>query len=139
MVKKKPAKRTDSQVPPVEVIDTEGALAARDDDDSEPEADEESEDPGDEEFAERDSDFELSEGADYDAEEVDADDGRRIASVSRAITRAQSSGDTALSLIDPLAAYMREVQRHPLLTREEEHHLAVLYHETGDVDAAKSS
>jgi RNA polymerase sigma-32 factor len=32
---------------------------------------------------------------------------------------------------------MREVQRHPLLTREEEHQLAVLYHETGDVDAAK--
>jgi RNA polymerase sigma-32 factor len=32
---------------------------------------------------------------------------------------------------------MREVQKHPLLTREEEHQLAVLYHETGDVEAAK--
>lgn len=38
---------------------------------------------------------------------------------------------------DPLAVYMREVRRHPLLTREEEHQLAVLYHESGDVEAAK--
>ncbi|MEN9579243.1 MAG: hypothetical protein RJA70_2252 [Pseudomonadota bacterium] len=38
---------------------------------------------------------------------------------------------------DPLAAYMREVQRHPLLNREDEHRLATLYFETGDVDAAK--
>ncbi len=31
---------------------------------------------------------------------------------------------------------MAEVTRHPLLTREEEHALAVKYHETGDVEAA---
>jgi RNA polymerase sigma-32 factor len=37
---------------------------------------------------------------------------------------------------DPLRAYMAEVSRHPLLTREEEHALAVRYRETGDVLAA---
>jgi len=37
---------------------------------------------------------------------------------------------------DPLRAYLAEVARHPLLSREEEHALAVHYRETGDVDAA---
>ena len=31
---------------------------------------------------------------------------------------------------------MAEIARHPLLSREEEHELAVRYRETGDVDAA---
>ncbi|HTN53449.1 MAG TPA: RNA polymerase factor sigma-32 [Anaeromyxobacter sp.] len=37
---------------------------------------------------------------------------------------------------DPLRAYMAEVARHRLLSREEEHALALRYRETGDVDAA---
>lgn len=37
---------------------------------------------------------------------------------------------------DPLAAYMAEVTRHPLLTREEEVALAKQYRDTGDVKAA---
>jgi RNA polymerase sigma-32 factor len=37
---------------------------------------------------------------------------------------------------DPLRAYLAEIARHPLLSREEEHELAVRYHETGDVEAA---
>jgi RNA polymerase sigma-32 factor len=37
---------------------------------------------------------------------------------------------------DPLRAYMAEVARHPVLTREEEHALAVRFQETGDVEAA---
>jgi RNA polymerase sigma-32 factor len=37
---------------------------------------------------------------------------------------------------DPLRAYMAEVARHPVLSREEEHALAVRYQQTGDVDAA---
>ena len=37
---------------------------------------------------------------------------------------------------DPLRAYMAEVQRHPVLSADEEHALAVRYRETGDVDAA---
>ncbi len=46
---------------------------------------------------------------------------------------ARASG---LSRSDPLSAYMAEVTRHPLLTREEEVALAQKYRETGDVKAA---
>ena len=49
---------------------------------------------------------------------------------------AAGAGATALSTQDPLAAYMRDVQRYPLLTPEEEHSLAVTYAQTGDVKAA---
>jgi RNA polymerase sigma-32 factor len=139
LVKKKPAKRMDSQPPEVEIIDTEGALSASDDELSEDSDENDAEsDEGADEFADTDGDLDMSEPDVYDGEDVDASDADHRGSVSRALTRAQTSTDgAALSLIDPLAAYMREVQRHPLLTREEEHQLAVLYHETGDVDAAK--
>jgi RNA polymerase sigma-32 factor len=46
------------------------------------------------------------------------------------------ASDGGLVRYDPLRAYMAEVARHPLLSREEEHALAVRYWETGDVDAA---
>jgi RNA polymerase sigma-32 factor len=43
---------------------------------------------------------------------------------------------SSLARYDALSAYMREVQRHPLLAPEEEHRLAVEYAKTGDVDIA---
>ena len=43
---------------------------------------------------------------------------------------------TSLARSDPLRAYMAEVSRHPLLSREEELALAELYARTGDRDAA---
>jgi RNA polymerase sigma-32 factor len=46
------------------------------------------------------------------------------------------SADGGLVRYDPLRAYMAEVSRHPLLSRDEEHALAVKYTRTGDVDAA---
>ena len=48
----------------------------------------------------------------------------------------EPAGGGGLVRYDPLRAYMAEVARHPLLSREEEHELAVRYRETGDVDAA---
>jgi RNA polymerase sigma-32 factor len=42
----------------------------------------------------------------------------------------------SLTRLDALQTYMREVQRHPLLTPDEEHDLAVRYSTTGDVAAA---
>jgi RNA polymerase sigma-32 factor len=48
----------------------------------------------------------------------------------------EASGGGGLVRYDPLRAYMAEVQRHPLLSREEEHDLAVKLRETGDVQAA---
>jgi RNA polymerase sigma-32 factor len=41
-----------------------------------------------------------------------------------------------LARVDPLQQYLREVQRHPLLTPQEEHDLAVQYVKTSDVGAA---
>jgi RNA polymerase sigma-32 factor len=41
-----------------------------------------------------------------------------------------------LARYDALQAYMREVRRHPLLSTEEEHALAVEYAKTADVDVA---
>jgi RNA polymerase sigma-32 factor len=137
----------------IEVIDTEGVIAddapvrsraktARGRDAApalEPTADSEAEDDEDEDededSEERDDDVIADvEGEPAIAEFSDDDDGELSESTALVPVAA---GSRALSINDPLAAYMREVQRHPLLTREEEHQLAVVYHETGDVDAAK--
>jgi RNA polymerase sigma-32 factor len=48
----------------------------------------------------------------------------------------RASAPGGLVRYDPLRAYMAEVARHPVLTREEEHALAVRFQQTGDVDAA---
>ncbi len=56
----------------------------------------------------------------------DADDAALVPSVSR----------TRLSRGDPMSAYMAEVTRHPLLTREQEIELSKRYRATGDVRAA---
>ncbi len=48
----------------------------------------------------------------------------------------RGAGAGGLVRYDPLRAYMAEVSRHPVLSREEEHALAVRYRDTGDVDAA---
>jgi RNA polymerase sigma-32 factor len=44
--------------------------------------------------------------------------------------------DTALVPSDPLQRYFAEIRRYPLLTREEEHDLALRYKEHGEVEAA---
>ncbi len=43
----------------------------------------------------------------------------------------------ALALADPVALYMAEVRKYPLLTREQEQELATRYRETGDKRAAE--
>lgn len=43
----------------------------------------------------------------------------------------------AVSPTDPLRRYLTEVQRHPLLSAEEEYQLAVKLRDTGDIEAAK--
>jgi RNA polymerase sigma-32 factor len=44
--------------------------------------------------------------------------------------------DKSLARLDTLQVYMQEVQRHPLLTAEQEKELAEEYHKTGNVDIA---
>lgn len=51
---------------------------------------------------------------------------------------ADESTSTALApASDPIARYMSEIGRYPLLSREQERELAVLYRETGDAKAAE--
>jgi RNA polymerase sigma-32 factor len=55
-----------------------------------------------------------------------------IASNSKSLTTADSTSS------DPVAIYMAEVRRYPLLTREQEQELARRYRETGDKRAAEA-
>jgi RNA polymerase sigma-32 factor len=50
-------------------------------------------------------------------------------------SRSEGSGGS-IARYDALETYMREVQRHPLLSPEDEHRLAVEYSKTGSVDLA---
>jgi len=54
----------------------------------------------------------------------------------RAAVAATGTSGTALSRTDPLQAYLREVQRHPLLTPDEEKQLTQHYYKTQDVRTA---
>jgi RNA polymerase sigma-32 factor len=77
-------------------------------------------------------DDDLDEPADEDVEAADEPNDDDDGPTSTAITR---TGDS-LSRFDPLAAYMREVQRHPLLSQDEQHDLAVKYHKNPEDLAA---
>jgi RNA polymerase sigma-32 factor len=68
-------------------------------------------------------------GGEADGEAAAGTGGRAAALVRRGADRLGARAD-------PLQAYMAEVTRHALLSREEEHALATRYRQTGDVDAA---
>src|SRR4051812_38399573 len=61
-----------------------------------------------------------------------SDDELEEVDLSKPTTALVPRAERSLSRTDPLAQYMSEVHRHPLLTREEEHDLAVKYQQTGD-------
>ncbi|MFQ5853754.1 MAG: sigma-70 factor domain-containing protein, partial [Candidatus Binatia bacterium] len=46
------------------------------------------------------------------------------------------ASEKALVSFDPLQRYLAEIRRYPLLSREEEHRLAVEYKEFGSIKAA---
>lgn len=56
---------------------------------------------------------------------------------AKSATRSLESSN-AIATTDPIAQYMAEVRRYPLLTREQERALAVRYRETGDKRAAEA-
>jgi RNA polymerase sigma-32 factor len=83
----------------------------------------------------------LEELEDVDVGAEEAEEGGGTGSDRAATPAAGSSalvkaGQTAVTRLDPLQAYMNEVHRHPLLKREEEVALAQRYRATGDVNAA---
>src|SRR6266446_1499485 len=91
-------------------------------------------------------------GADVDASATDRGSTRAPAAAHRAgaaeldltaavpgvRSRADDDRDSSSSLVpfDPLQRYLAEIRRYPLLTREEEHDLAVRFQREGDVAAA---
>lgn len=52
------------------------------------------------------------------------------------LPREDESSEKALVPFDPLQMYLAEIRRCPLLSREEEHRLAVEYKEFGNIEAA---
>jgi RNA polymerase sigma-32 factor len=66
----------------------------------------------------------------------DGDMGSIEAEGSDAPPPPSTSSEAALSRTDPLQAYLREVQRHPLLTPDEEKELTQHYSKTQDVQTA---
>ncbi|HTV20629.1 MAG TPA: RNA polymerase factor sigma-32 [Polyangiaceae bacterium] len=110
---------------------------SKDLDDSPAESEEPSSDVEEEDSAEepeRDDDVVVAEGelvdADFSADESIDEAPLPVLAESRA------EGDGSIAKYDPLQAYMREVQQHPLLSKTEEHELAESYVKTGDVNAA---
>ncbi|MDH5673465.1 MAG: RNA polymerase factor sigma-32 [Myxococcales bacterium] len=72
-----------------------------------------------------------------DAEDDELSSARLVTPLGAPLARTRgSSGATPLARYDPLQAYMRDVQRYPLLSPEEERETAIRYAEEGDVDAA---
>jgi RNA polymerase sigma-32 factor len=109
----------------------------KDSDDSAPESEAPSSEPEEADSAdepERDEDVVLAEGelvdADFSADEAIDDAPLPV------LVGARADSDGSIAKYDPLQAYMREVQQHPLLSKTEEHELATSYVKTGDVNAA---
>lgn len=69
----------------------------------------------------------VEKDGDEESAEVDRDDRERDDSM--ALSKPAASG---MERLDPMAAYLREVQRHPLLTPEQTHELAAKFVETQD-------
>jgi RNA polymerase sigma-32 factor len=104
------AKRSDAPSPEAEAPEVEA--------EAEPAVEPDALEPAPEELAEVDAEIEGSEGP-------------AVPTVALV-----PAGESGLTRKDPLQAYMAEVTKHPLLTREEEHALAKKYQQTGDVQAA---
>ena len=73
--------------------------------------------------------------------EVVEPDGEELAELepvvdAAAVVPPPRPSEAGLARTDAMSAYMAEVQRHPLLSREEEGRLARLYRDHGDLDAA---
>lgn len=74
-------------------------------------------------------------------ENIDADDDPKYEDIRPLLPDAPpraKATDRAIATADPIAQYMSEVRRYPLLAREQEQALAIRYRETGDKRAAEA-
>ncbi len=81
------------------------------------------------------SDDEIEELGAGEVDEVEVVLPKRLA--KKASKKKKKSSKALSDRRDPLSAYMKDVSRYPLLTRAEEHALAVKFVEDGDLDAAR--
>jgi len=99
--------------------------------------------PDEDERGDDDEDTLVDEGTDLSDEELEAeadsaaDEDKTSGKAETKAAKALAKAGGAIDRRDPLAVYMRDAQRYPLLSREEEHELAVAYFEHGDTDAAR--
>jgi len=76
-------------------------------------------------------------------EDLDEPHGAELMELDEEPSRSEAEADTlassasSLTRRDPLGIYMRDVQRYKLLSKEEEHDLAVRFFEEDDLEAAK--
>ncbi|WP_437306664.1 RNA polymerase factor sigma-32 [Sorangium sp. So ce388] len=110
-------------------------------DDEGPRDDEDEADAAPESGAERAGDVDEGDvvevvGEVIDDQSIDLNDIEIPRSARVGASEGRGSGDAALSRTDPLQAYLREVQRHRLLTPDEEKELTVKYAKTQDVATA---
>src|SRR3954470_19819863 len=58
-----------------------------------------------------------------------------VVGLSKNLPVLKQPSQRALSVTDPLTAYLQEIRRYPLLTKEHEQELAQRYFESGDAKA----
>jgi RNA polymerase sigma-32 factor len=136
MPAKKPKKAARPTAPAHNAPSVSEGLGATDDERED--RDEREDDDSTEVVAEVVPEFVADEEEEPAVEDDDEDEKprRRSGSVVPYAEDEAANKEAALSRFDPMQAYLREVQRHPLLTPEEELSLATKYYETGDVRAA---
>jgi len=100
--------------------------------DEEEERDESGEEPAEGAGGQEDIEDDIIEAAAEVVSDGDSLDGAEDR--SRHVPPPQQAG--SLARLDPMQQYLREVQKHPLLTPDEEHSLAIKYSGSGDVAAA---
>ncbi|MEZ4442607.1 MAG: RNA polymerase factor sigma-32 [Polyangiaceae bacterium] len=123
--RKKATKKREKAAPEEEVFEAEVTT------DEEPEESDEDDGDGD-----LDDDALAADESEIADEDLEVDDSELEALVAPKKGRA-GQASTALSTKDPFQAYIREVQRYPLLTREEEKELTREYVETQDPAIAR--
>jgi RNA polymerase sigma-32 factor len=134
--KRKPATTAKKRAARAPAASTEGE-EPRDVDDAEGEAEEsEDEDEGGEESERGERDEADSPADGDDADDPAVDDGAEVEEFEPPKQVHVESSSGSLARLDPMAAYLREVQRHPLLTPEQTHELAVRFVQTQDPSAA---
>jgi len=79
----------------------------------------------------------TAEPVDVELPPLDEEDAEGAGHEPHAVLLRPARGERSLVRHDPLQAYVQEIRQYPLLTREEEHLLAVRYTKRGDLEAAR--